>query len=81
MDRKLTNLTKNVKDFKTKNGKLEKEIISVRHGVDNWKSGVHNMKDQVLDEVKKDIENDLVEIKIEQGVIEREVSAMKEQFL
>ena len=37
-----------------------------------------NMKDQVLDEV---IENDLLEIKIEQGAIEREVSAMKEQFL
>ena len=37
-----------------------------------------NMKDQVLDEV---IENDLLEIKIEKGAIEREVSAMKEQFL
>ena len=39
------------------------------------------MKDQLLDEIKKDIENDLLEIKIEKGAIEREVSAMKEQFL
>ena len=74
----MKNLTKNVKDFKTKNEKLEKEIISVRHGVDNGNSGIHNMKDQVLDEV---IENDLLEIKIKQGAIECEVSAMKKQFL
>ena len=35
VDKKLESLTKNVKDLQTKNGKLEAEIISVRHGVDN----------------------------------------------
>ena len=35
VDKKLESLAKNVKDLQTKNGKLEAEIISVRHGVDN----------------------------------------------
>ena len=36
------------------------------------------MKDQILDEVENEIENDLVEIRIEWGQIEHDVSAMKE---
>ena len=35
VEKKLESLTKNVKDLQTKNRKLEAEIISVRHGVDN----------------------------------------------
>ena len=78
--KKLESLTKSVKDLKTKNDKLEGEIISITHGVDHWRSRVNNMKDKVLDEYKKYIyvENDLAEIKIEQGAIECKDSAMKE---
>ena len=36
------------------------------------------MKNQILDEVKKDIENDLEEIELEHGTIECDISAMKE---
>ena len=36
VDKKLETLTKNVKNLKTKKDKLEREIISVRNGVNNW---------------------------------------------
>ena len=51
--KKLKNLKKNVKDLKTKNDKLEGEIISITHGVDHWRYRVYDMKDQVLDKYKK----------------------------
>ena len=66
---KLQSLTQSVKDFEIKNDKLKGEIISVRRGVNNWRSGVNNVKNQILDEVKKDIENDLEEIELEHGTI------------
>ena len=72
VDKKLESLTKNIKDFQTKNEKLEAEIISVRHGVDNWRAGVNNMKGQ--DEVSKGVENDLDNIKFEQGAKQRDIS-------
>ena len=74
----MENLTKNVKYLKTKNDKLEGEIISVWHGADNWRSGVIKINDQILDEVKKGIENDLNVNKLEQDAIEHNISAMKE---
>ena len=43
--------------------KLEREVISVRHGVNNWRSVANKMNDHILDKVKKGIENDLNAIK------------------
>ena len=54
-DKNLETLTENVKDLKARNDKPEKEIITVRHGVDNCRSEVIKMNDQILDEVNKDI--------------------------
>ena len=64
VDKKMKSLTnQNCTRFPKENGKLEAEFISVRHGADYWRAGVNNVKGQLLDEVRKDIENDLVEIK------------------
>ena len=46
---------KAVGKLKSQNNKLEKEIVSARHAVDNWKEGVKNMSDQILNDVNKDI--------------------------
>ena len=67
--------------MKIKNDKLEGEIISVRNAVDNWRSGVNNMKDQILDEVKRGIEKNSGKIKLEQDAIEHDVLIMKVQIL
>ena len=67
--------------MKIKNDKLEGEINSVRNAVDNWRSGVNNMKDQILDEVKRGIEKNSGKIKLEQGAIEHDVLIMKVQIL
>ena len=37
-DKKWETLSKDVENLKAKNGKLEKEVITVRHRVDNWKA-------------------------------------------
>ena len=42
-DMRLENLMNDVESLKTKNDKLEKEIVSVRQGVDHWKDGVNKM--------------------------------------
>ena len=35
-DKKWETLSNDVKDLKSRNGKPEKEVITVRHGVNNW---------------------------------------------
>ena len=54
-DKNLETLTKNLKDLRAKNEKMEKVITTVRHGVDNWRSEVKKMNVQILDEVKEGI--------------------------
>ena len=49
---------KDVENLKAENDKLGKEIATVRHGVDNWRSEFKNINGQILIEVnKKDIES------------------------
>ena len=48
-----------MENLKAKNDKLEKEITTVRHAVDNLRSEVKNMNGQIFDEVNKDIDTKL----------------------
>ena len=54
-DKNLETLTKNLKDLRAKNSKMEKVITTVRHGFDNRRSEVKKMNVQILDEVKEGI--------------------------
>ena len=56
-DKKMENLTEDMESLKTKNDKLEKEIISVRQGVGNWRNYTKKMSAQILNNVNKNIEN------------------------
>ena len=60
----MESLPKNVKYLQNKNSKLETEILTFRHGVDNGRAWVNNMRDQVLDEkVKKEILEEVTKLK------------------
>ena len=67
-----------MKYFKVKNDKLQKEIILVRHGVDNWRSEVNKINYQILDEINKEIEKDLNINKSEQSKMDCEFSSEQE---
>ena len=67
-----------MKYFKAKNDKLQKEILLVRHGVDNWRSEVNKINYQILDEINKEIEKDLNINKLEQSKMDREFSSVQE---
>ena len=57
-DKTLETLKKYVKNMWTRNDKSEKEITTVKNGVDIWRSEVNKMKGQILEEVKEVIKND-----------------------
>ena len=55
-DKKWETLSNDVKDLKSRNGKPEKEVITVRHGVNNWKEKVNTMTEQILTNINKDFD-------------------------
>ena len=63
-DKNFETLRKNVKDLKAKNDKLKKEITTVRHWVDNWRSEVNKINVQNLEETKKDMNTKVEAIEI-----------------
>ena len=48
VDKKQKILIKYVENLKAKNSKLEKELTTARHCVDNWKAEVKKMSAQIL---------------------------------
>ena len=53
----MKNITKELANLKARNEILEKEVKTVRQGVNNWRKDSENMSEQILNTVNKDIDS------------------------